>query len=141
MNAVMSHAFDQTGLPDLLTEFCIDELDELDFGVIGFDAAGIVRAYNACESKYAGLSPARVLGQPLFSVVAPCMNNFMVAQRFEDAAADGTLLDSTIDYLLTLRMPAGQGATSSGGQSWRRTTLCARAPAGLKSQYAGGHRY
>jgi hypothetical protein len=32
------------------------------------------------------------------------MNNFMVAQRFEDALADGTLLDDTIDYVLTLRM-------------------------------------
>ena len=32
------------------------------------------------------------------------MNNYLVAQRFEDAAADGSLLDSTIDYVLTLRM-------------------------------------
>jgi hypothetical protein len=32
------------------------------------------------------------------------MNNFMVAQRFEDAARDRTRLDETIDYVLTLRM-------------------------------------
>jgi hypothetical protein len=32
------------------------------------------------------------------------MNNFMVAQRFEDAQDDGTVLDDTIDYVLTLRM-------------------------------------
>jgi hypothetical protein len=32
------------------------------------------------------------------------MNNFMVAQRFDDAAADGAALDVTIDYVLTLRM-------------------------------------
>jgi hypothetical protein len=32
------------------------------------------------------------------------MNNFMVAQRFEDAEDDGTVLDATIDYVLTLRM-------------------------------------
>jgi hypothetical protein len=32
------------------------------------------------------------------------MNNFMVAQRFEDAARDGSSLDATIDYVLTLRM-------------------------------------
>ena len=104
MNAVMTLAFDQADLADHLCELSADELDELDFGVIGFDADGIVCAYNACESKYAALSPTRVLGQALFTVVAPCMNNFMVAQRFEDAAADGKLLDATIDYVLTLRM-------------------------------------
>jgi hypothetical protein len=36
--------------------------------------------------------------------VAPCLNNFMVAQRFEDAQDDGAPLDDTIDYVLTLRM-------------------------------------
>jgi hypothetical protein len=32
------------------------------------------------------------------------MNNFMVAQRFEDAAAERAALDDTIAYVLTLRM-------------------------------------
>lgn len=81
-----------------------DELDALDFGVIGIDAASVVQRYNSFESKAAGLSSQRVLGQPLFTVVAPCMNNFMVAQRFEDALASGSALDVTIDYVLTLRM-------------------------------------
>jgi photoactive yellow protein len=95
-------------------------LDELDFGVIGFGVDTVVRRYNSFESKCAGLSSSRVVGQPLFTVVAPCMNNYLVAQRFEDAAANGTGLDVTIDYVLTLRMrpvkvklrllaPAGQG--------------------------------
>ena len=80
------------------------ELDALDFGVIGFDAEVIVRRYNAFESKAAGLSSQRVVGQPLFTVVAPCMNNFMVAQPFEDALASGSTLDATVNYVLTLRM-------------------------------------
>lgn len=79
-------------------------LDALEYGVIGFDTETIVRRYNSFESRYAGLSPQRVLGHPLFTAVAPCMNNFMVAQRFEDAAAGGAALDVTIDYVLTLRM-------------------------------------
>jgi photoactive yellow protein len=84
---------------------CTDaELDALDFGVIGIDGEGVVKRYNAFESKAAGLSSQRVLGQPLFTVVAPCMNNFMVAQRFDDALADGSALDATLDYVLTLRM-------------------------------------
>ena len=81
-----------------------DELDTLEFGVIGIDAATVVQRYNHQESKLAGLSTQRVIGQPLFTVVAPCMNNFLVAQRFEDALATGSVLDTTIDYVLTLRM-------------------------------------
>jgi photoactive yellow protein len=81
-----------------------EALDRLEFGVIGFDAETVVTHYNAFESHAAGLSPQRVLGHPLFTLVAPCMNNFMVAQRFEDAAQAGAALDVTIDYVLTLRM-------------------------------------
>jgi len=80
------------------------DFDALDFGVIGFDVEGIVRRYNAHESQMAGLSLDRVIDHPFFTVVAPCMNNFMVAQRFEDTAHEGGTLDDTIDYVLTLRM-------------------------------------
>jgi photoactive yellow protein len=98
------HAFDQPDLFPSLAAESEETLDSLDFGVIGFDAETIVQQYNAFESRLAGLSPQRVLGQPLFTLVAPCMNNFMVAQRFEDAAQTGAALDATIDYVLTLRM-------------------------------------
>lgn len=81
-----------------------DALDALDFGVIGFDAQTLVCQYNALESRMAGLQRERVVGQPLFTSVAPCMNNFMVAQRFEDAAIGNVSLDATIDYVFTLRM-------------------------------------
>ncbi|MEX5744789.1 PAS domain-containing protein [Massilia sp. X63] len=81
-----------------------EQLDQLDFGVIGFDADTKVQRYNAFESQAAGLSPQRVIGQPLFTNVAPCLNNFMVAQRFEEAIDEGAALDETIDYVLTLRM-------------------------------------
>jgi photoactive yellow protein len=101
----MSHLiFDQSDLFPALTAASPEALDSLDFGVIGFDADTAVTHYNLFESKAAGLSPQRVLGQPLFTLVAPCMNNFMVAQRFEDAAAAHAPLDETIDYVLTLRM-------------------------------------
>lgn len=93
--------------PDLharLAQLPEDDLDRLDFGVIGFDGDTRVCRYNRTESDAAGLTPPRVLGQPLFTNVAPCLNNFMVAQRFEDAEDEGTVLDATIDYVLTLRM-------------------------------------
>jgi len=101
---VMTLPFDHAGLLDHLDSISEADLDALEFGVIGFDTDTVVRRYNAFESRCAGLSPQKVLGLPLFTTVAPCMNNYMVAQRFEDAAAGGVALDATIDYVLTLRM-------------------------------------
>ena len=97
-------SFHQLDLAERLLTLGEDGLDQLDFGVIGFDNETVVRRYNEFESKAAGLTSHRVLGQPLFTVVAPCMNNFLVAQRFEDALETGAALDATIDYVLTLRM-------------------------------------
>ena len=81
-----------------------ETLDGLPFGVIGFGPDGIVQFYSATESRMAGLSPDRVMGKHVFTAVAPCMNNYLVAQRFEDEAE----LDATIDYVLTLRMKPTQ---------------------------------
>lgn len=75
-------------------------LDALPFGVIGFTPDAMVTVYNATESRNAGLSPQRVMGKHFFEEVAPCMNNFMVAQRFDDVDK----LDDVIPYVLTLRM-------------------------------------
>ena len=97
-------AFDQPDLYSAIAAAPPASLDSVEFGLIGFDAVTVVTHYNAFESRAAGLSPQRVLGQPLFTLVAPCMNNFMVAQRFEDAAGSGAALDEIIDYVLTLRM-------------------------------------
>jgi photoactive yellow protein len=96
--------FAQPEIFDQLVALDAAELDRLEFGVIGIGADTVVCVYNAFESKMAGLSKERVIGHPFFTVVAPCMNNFMVAQRFEDAAAAGQALDLTLDYVLTLRM-------------------------------------
>jgi photoactive yellow protein len=104
MSTVQAVSFSDAALLAELDRHSNEDLDALDFGVIGIDEAGVVRRYNSFESKAAGLSPQRVLGQPLFTVVAPCMNNFMVAQRFEDARTSATTLDAEIDYVLTLRM-------------------------------------
>lgn len=75
-------------------------LDTLDFGVIGFDEDDAVTQYNAYESEAAGLAAENVIGKDLFVEVAPCFNNFMVAERFEEDDD----LDEVIDYVLTLKM-------------------------------------
>lgn len=96
--------FDGPGLPAWLADASAAELDGLDFGVIRFDGECRVDRYNRFESMAAGLAPERVMGMHLFELVAPCMNNAMVAQRFHDAGVKGVPLDTTIDYVLTLRM-------------------------------------
>ena len=101
---VAASGFEADDLLNTLETLTDSQLDALDFGVIGFDADGIVRRYNAFESGAAGLSSQRVLGHPLFTVVAPCMNNYLVAQRFEDAVGASQTLDETVGYVLTLRM-------------------------------------
>jgi photoactive yellow protein len=104
MNAATELSFAAPGLHGHLAQLSPEQLDRLDFGVIGFDADTTVSLYNLTESEAAGLTASRVVGQPLFTNVAPCLNNFMVAQRFEDAQDEGSTLDDTIDYVLTLRM-------------------------------------
>jgi photoactive yellow protein len=104
MNDAIGLSFAAPGLHTQLTQLSSEQLDSLDFGVIGFGADTNVSQYNQTESDAAGLTAPRVLGQPLFTNVAPCLNNFMVAQRFEDAQDEGAALDDTIDYVLTLRM-------------------------------------
>lgn len=96
--------FDSAALFESLQQCSADLLDRLEFGVIGFDTSNIVCRYNATESRLAGLTTSSVLGQHVFETVAPCMNNFMVAQQFVDALAGRTAVDCVIDYVLTLRM-------------------------------------
>ena len=76
------------------------EIDTLPFGVVVMTLDGIVKHYNIAEGKLAGLTPARVIGRNFFTSVAPCTNNFMVAERF----ATEPDMDAIIDYVFTLRM-------------------------------------
>lgn len=89
--------------PDLLTELenaTTDALDTADFGAVRMKADGAVLAYNAYESGLSGLSPEGVVGKNFFTQVAPCTNNFMVAERYQAAAA----LDAMLDYVFTYKM-------------------------------------
>ncbi|MGI3902790.1 MAG: phosphonate transporter [Janthinobacterium lividum] len=76
------------------------EIDALPFGVVGMVADGTVVVYNITESNMAGIARESVMGTHFMSEIGQCMNNFMVAQRFEDE----TELDEELDYVLTLRM-------------------------------------
>lgn len=96
--------FDMPSLGLTLDKSTNDQLNSVGFGVIGFDKEGMVKVYNNYESKMAGLSLESVINSDLFNSVAPCMNNFLVAQKFEDALDTSSELDVIMDYVLTLKM-------------------------------------
>ncbi len=115
-------AFDDPTLIQRLEGLDYERLDAADFGVIAFDDQCIVRRYSAYESRAAGLPREKVVGLHFFAVVAQCMNNYLVAQRFEDAQAAGTALDDTLDYVLTLRMKPCRvklRLLAEPGRAWR----------------------
>ena len=92
-------SFDVVSLNDL-ESMSDEDRDALPFGVVGFGADTIVQTYNATEARMSGLDPSTVMGVPFFDAVGQCMNNFMVAQRFEDEPD----IDDIVPYVLTLRM-------------------------------------
>jgi photoactive yellow protein len=92
-------SFENITLADL-ESMDVQERNVLPFGVVGVSPSTIVEIYNATEARMSGLDPSTVVGVPFFEAVAQCMNNFMVAQRFEDEPH----LDDIVPYVLTLRM-------------------------------------
>jgi photoactive yellow protein len=97
--SVVEATFEMVRLTDLQT-MRAEVRDALPFGMVGLDAAGIVKIYNETEARLAGLDSKKVLGSDFFNAIAQCMNNFMVAQRFEDEPE----LDAIVPFVLTLRM-------------------------------------
>lgn len=92
--------FDDDDLFASLISLDEEALDDLDFGILGLDPEGIITVYNRHEERSSGLSRERVIGRHCFHDVAPCMNNFMVAERVDHERP----LDVVIPYVLTFRM-------------------------------------
>ena len=91
--------FDHVPIIEMLGAMSEAALDGLSFGVVGLDSENVVEVYNALEERYSGLPRGIVVGRHFFSDVAPCMNNYMVAERLAEAS-----LDVTLPYVLTFRM-------------------------------------
>lgn len=93
-------AFDAPELLEVLEGCEIDDFDQAGFGLIVFDLADTVIGYNTFESSRSGLGKDRVLGRDLFLTVAPCTNNYLVAERFRESED----LDEQLDYVFTFRV-------------------------------------
>lgn len=92
--------FNATDALQHLDHMNAEELDALPFGVVAMAKDGVVVAYNQLESAYAGLSPERVIGRNFFTEVAPCTNNFLVADRMRSALE----LDECVSYVFSVRL-------------------------------------
>ena len=92
--------FENAALLKWLEQAGADELDALDFGVIRLKFDTSVTFYNAVEARGAGLRPETVLDKRFFIGVGQCMNNYLVAQRFQDEAE----LDVFVPYVFTFMM-------------------------------------
>ncbi len=75
-------------------------LNTLNFGIIGFNNNGIITVYNKTEENMSGLSYSTVINQPLFTLVAPCLNNYLVALRFETEP----VIDEVIPYVFSFKI-------------------------------------
>src|SRR6201996_9126388 len=96
--------FDDAGLLDDLEALPLSGIDDLDFGLIVMDRDGTVTGYNDAESKFSGLPRDGVVGRNFFVEIGPCTNNYLVAQRYQDAASRQEELDEQLDYVFTYRM-------------------------------------
>lgn len=100
MPDTMAMDFDSPGILASLVSMEGEALDELEYGVVGMKLDGTVTHYNHAESVLAGLDKTAVMGQHFFEETAPCMNNFLVAQKLFDEAS----VDESLSYVLTVRM-------------------------------------
>jgi photoactive yellow protein len=96
--------FDDPGLAATLRVMPAAQLDELPFGVIAFNDQCIITRYNRYESLAASFSPSDAIGHHVFIELSPCLNNYLVAGRFESCMEAGEPLDEELPYVLTFRM-------------------------------------
>lgn len=80
-----------------VTNLSSRELDALPYGVIRVDRHGVVTAYNAFESRAAGIPPTCVVGRPLREL-APCLMVKAFVDRVVHAGRTG-VLDETLAFV------------------------------------------
>ncbi|WP_431267220.1 hypothetical protein [Dankookia sp. P2] len=96
-------------------------LDQLPFGAIRVDAAGIVRVYSGAERRLSGSGERPRLGLDFFAGVAPCMNNPRFRGRIEAALAAGRLdlgFGWTGDFADAARSLRVRVQSANGGGYW-----------------------
>ena len=95
--------FGQADLDNVMAKLSAQEIDELAFGAIQLDAAGVVLSYNAAETSITGRKPEAVIGRNFFNEIAPCCNTPSFRGVF-DAGVQAGNLNAIFDYVFDYRM-------------------------------------
>jgi photoactive yellow protein len=83
--------FDTPSLARMVEQLTVDEINQLPFGTIRLNAAGIVEFYSAREAALSGRGDRPVIGMDFFTKIAPCMNTPQLKGRIDAAIASGQL--------------------------------------------------
>jgi photoactive yellow protein len=92
----MKPTFSEAHIIDWLDSNSEYSFNSLPFGVVQMNRQGIVTAYNSSISIIGGVSRENAMGKNFFIQVAPCTNNFMVAEKYQLDS-----LDEEMPYMFT----------------------------------------
>ena len=92
----MNTTFNDPAILSWLDSQSENAYDELPFGVVKMNYSGTITAYSSAQSVLSGISKENAIGKKFFTQVAPCTNNFMVAEKYSKDA-----LDETLPYMFT----------------------------------------
>ena len=96
-------SFVETSLISKLPALMSPEADDVAYGIVKVDDAGVVQLYNRWEAEMAGVAPTAAIGKNFFTQVAPCTNNRLVFGRFKEGVAKGEL-DVEFNYTFTYKL-------------------------------------
>ncbi|MEL6699059.1 MAG: photoactive yellow protein [Bacteroidota bacterium] len=99
MMAIIS--FDQKNIYPHLDAASAEELDKAEFGIVRLGSGGRIEYMNRYEATLAKLKQEDTMGKHFFTQVAPCTNNFLVAEKYK---AEAGSRDETMDYIFTYRV-------------------------------------
>ena len=92
----MNYELNSPNIIEWLDEQTNETLDMLEFGVVKMNIDGIVLHYNTAETQIAGVKKEKAIGKHFFTQIAPCTNNFMVAEKYKQE-----VLDEEVPYIFT----------------------------------------
>jgi photoactive yellow protein len=92
----MTPTFSEANMIDWLDSNSEESYNNLTFGVVQMNEQGIVTAYNSNISIIGGVTKDNAIGKNFFIQVAPCTNNFMVAEKYQQET-----LDEEMPYMFT----------------------------------------
>ena len=97
-------AFGKDDIENTLSKMSPRSLDQLAFGAIQLDDAGIILSYNSAEAAITGRTAAAVVGKNFFREVAPCTNTPKFKGTFDAGVKSGdlnTMFEYVFDYNMT----------------------------------------